>query len=136
MPTKASKPNKAFQKAIMEAMSDDLNISVALATIEQMISDSNDKFDENPKDKGLKKESLANIEFIYELLGIGGKEPFSYFQLGIDEDTKNKIEELIQARNEAKKEKNYEKSDAIRDEITAMGIALMDTAEGTLWEKV
>ncbi|HHD75700.1 MAG TPA: cysteine--tRNA ligase [Campylobacterales bacterium] len=136
MPTKASKPNKAFHKAIMEAMSDDLNISVALAKIDEMISDANDKFDENPKDKGLKKETLANIEFIDELLGFGGKEPFSYFQIGIDEATKAKIEALIEARNEAKQAKAYEKSDAIRDEIIAMGISLMDTAEGTLWEKV
>ena len=135
-PTKASKPNKAFYKAIMEAMSDDLNISVALATIEEMISSTNDKFNENPKDKGLKKETLANIEFLNELLGFGGKEPFSYFQIGIDEETKTKIESLIQQREEAKKEKNYEKSDAIREKISAMGISLMDTAEGTLWEKL
>jgi len=135
-PTKASKPNKAFHKAIMSAMSDDLNISVALATIDEMISSTNDKFNENPKDKGLKKETLANIEFLNELLGFGGKEPFSYFQIGIDETTKSKIESLIQQRDEAKKEKNYEKSDAIREEISAMGISLMDTAEGTLWEKL
>jgi cysteinyl-tRNA synthetase len=135
-PTKASKPNKKFHKAIMEAMSDDLNISVALATIDEMISSTNDKLNENPKDKGLKKETLANIEFLYELLGFGGKEPFSYFQIGIDEATKNKIESLIQQRDEAKKAKNYEQSDAIREEISAMGISLMDTAEGTLWEKL
>lgn len=135
-PTKASKPNIAFQKEIMTAMSDDLNISVALARIEEMISQANDKFDENPKDKGLKKETLANIELIDELLGFGGKEPFSYFQIGIDETTKEKIEALILARDEAKKAKEYEKSDAIREEIFAMGISLMDTANGTLWEKV
>jgi cysteinyl-tRNA synthetase len=135
-PTKASKPNIKFHKAIMEAMGDDLNISKALAIIEEMISDANDKFDANPKDKGLKKETLANIEFIHALLGLGGKEPFSYFQIGIDEETKAKIEGLIEARNLAKKEKDYDASDAIRDEITAMGIATMDTAEGTLWEKL
>ncbi|HHH19287.1 MAG TPA: cysteine--tRNA ligase [Campylobacterales bacterium] len=136
VPTKASKPNKTFQKAVLEAMSDDMNISVALALVDEMISDANDKLDSNPKDKGLKKETLANIEFIHELLGFGGKEPFSYFQIGIDEETKAKIESLIVERNEAKKAKDYEKSDAIRDEITAMGISLMDTAEGTLWEKL
>jgi len=135
-PTTASKPNIKFHKAIMEAMSDDLNISKALAIIEEMISEANDKFDANPKDKGFKKETLANIEFINELLGFGGKEPFSYFQIGIDEETKNKIEALIEARNLAKKEKDYAKSDAVRDEITAMGIAIMDTADGTLWEKL
>jgi len=135
-PTKASKPNIKFHKAIMDAMRDDLNISKALATIEEMISDANDKFDENPKDKGLKKETLANIEFIDTLLGFGGKEPFSYFQIGVDVATKQKVEALIVARDEAKKEKNYEKSDAIRNEISAMGIAIMDTANGTLWEKI
>ncbi len=135
-PTKASKLNKAFQKSIMEAMSDDLNISVALATIDEMISQTNDKLDANPKDKGLKKETLANIALIEELLGFGGKEPFSYFQIGIDEETKAKIETLIEARNQAKVAKDYTKSDAIRDDITAMGISLMDTAEGTLWEKL
>jgi len=135
-PTTASKPNIAFKKAIIEVMADDLNISVALATIDEMISNANDKFDENPKDKGLKKETLANIEFLYELLGVGGQEPFSYFQIGIDKKTKDKIEALINARNQAKKAKDYAKSDNIRDEITSMGIALMDTADGTLWEKI
>jgi cysteinyl-tRNA synthetase len=136
IPTKASKPNKAFQKVIIEAMSDDLNISVALATIDEMISKTNDRFDVNPKDKGLKKETLANIEFIGELLGIGGKEPFSYFQIGIDTETKAKIEKLIKERNQAKAQKDYAKSDSIRDNITAMGVSLMDTAKGTLWEKL
>ena len=135
-PTKASTPNIQFQKAIMSAMSDDLNISVALATIEEMISNTNDKLDEKPKDKGLKKETLANIEFLDALLGIGGKEPFSYFQIGVDEATKNKIEALIEARNQAKEDKDYEKSDAIRDEISAMGIAIMDTTNGTVWERL
>ncbi|MBU1669117.1 cysteine--tRNA ligase [bacterium] len=135
-PTGASKPNKVFQKSILEAMSDDLNISVALASIDEMISETNDKLNANQKDKGLKKETLANIEFINELLGLGGKEPFSYFQIGIDTVTKTQIESLIEQRNEAKKAKDYEKSDAIRDKITAMGIALMDTTDGTLWEKI
>ena len=135
-PTKASKPNIPFQKALVNAMSDDLNISVALATIEEMISNTNDKLDENPKDKGLKRETLANIEFIDRLLGIGGKEPFSYFQTGIDQETKDKIEELITKRNEAKRAKDYAKSDTIRDELQKMGISIMDTADGTLWERI
>ena len=135
-PTKASKPNIAFQKDVLKAMKDDLNISVALARVEQMISQTNDRLDENPKDKGLKKETLANIEFIDKLLGIGGQEPFSYFQIGIDKQTKTKIEALIEARDSAKKEKDYRKSDTIRDELSSMGIAIMDTANGTVWEKI
>ena len=135
-PTKASKPNITFQKDMLKAMSDDLNISIALARVEQMISQTNDKLDENPKDKGLKKETLANIEFIDKLLGIGGKEPFSYFQIGINQETKAKIEALIKERNSAKKEKDYTKADTIRDELFSMGIVIMDTANGTVWEKI
>jgi len=135
-PTKASKPNKIFQKALLAAMGDDLNISVALATIDDMISETNDKLDINPKDKGLKKETLANIELIDRVLGIGGKEPFSYFQIGVDEVTKAKIESLIEQRYEAKKSKDYTKADEIRNEILEMGISIMDTANGTLWEKI
>ena len=69
------------------------------------------------------------------LLGFGGKEPFSYFQIGVDDALKEKIETLITERVEAKKSKDFARSDAIRDELTALGINIMDTAEGTLWEK-
>ena len=134
-PSKGSAVNKNFKKAMLDAMSDDLNISTALAVIDEMVATTNDAFDANPKDKALKKETIANIEFIDTLLGFGGQEPFSYFQIGVDEALKVQIENLIDARSEAKKEKNFERSDAIRDEITALGISIMDTPEGTLWEK-
>jgi cysteinyl-tRNA synthetase len=135
LPGKASVVNKDFKKALLDAMRDDLNISVALSVIDEMIADANEKLDTNPKDKALKKETIANIVFIDELLGFGGKEPFSYFQIGVDDALKAQIEALIAKRTEAKKAKDFTTSDAIRDELTAMGIAIMDTAEGTVWEK-
>jgi len=135
LPGKASVVNKAFKEKLLEAMADDLNISVALSIIDEMIANANEKLDENPKDKALKKETIANIAFIDELLGFGGKEPFSYFQIGIDEALKEKIEALIAQRSEAKKNKDFATSDAIRDELTTMGINIMDTTEGTVWEK-
>jgi len=136
LPTKPSQANRKFKESMLEAMSDDLNISVALSYIDEMINSTNDKLDINPKDKGLKRETLANIEFIDELLGIGGKEPFSYFQIGVDEATKEKIESLISQRDQAKKAKDYATADKIREEITSIGINIMDTAEGTVWERV
>lgn len=135
LPGKGSAVNKEFKKSLLEAMSDDLNISIALSVIDDMVASTNEKFDANPKDKALKKETIANIAFIDILLGFGGKEPFSYFQIGVDEALKAKIEILLAERTEAKKEKNFERSDAIRDELINMGISIMDTAEGTLWEK-
>ena len=135
LPGKASAVNRDFKKALIDAMSDDLNISVALAAIDEMIASANEELDKNPKNKALKKEVLANIAFIDELLGFGGKEPFSYFQIGVDEALKEKIETLIAKRSEAKKAKNFAEADAVREELTAMGIAIMDTPEGTVWEK-
>ena len=134
-PSKASLPNKNFKKALLDAMGDDLNISIALASIDEMVASANDAFDKNPKDKGLKKETLANIEFVDKLLGFGGQEPFSYFQIGVDDALKAKIETLIEERMKAKKAKDFARSDAIRDEISTLGIAIMDIPDGTLWEK-
>ncbi len=135
LPGKASAVRKTFRQTLLDAMSDDLNISVALSVIDEMIAETNEKLDANPKDKPLKKETIANIEFIDTLLGFGGKEPFSYFQIGVDEALKTKIEALLQKRTEAKQAKDFASSDAIRNELTAMGISIMDTADGTVWEK-
>ena len=135
-PIKASAPSKEFKKSILDAMSDDLNISIALARIDDMVASANETLDINPKDKAIKKETQANIEFIDTLLGFGGKEPFSYFQIGVDEELKIEIESLIADRAKAKKEKNFELSDSIRDEIISLGVSIMDTPDGTLWERV
>ncbi len=136
LPGKASTPNPTFQKALLEAMADDLNISVALSIIDEMIANANEQLDANPKNKPLKRETLGNIALIDSMLGFGGKEPYSYFQIGVDETLKAKIEQLLAQRTEAKKSKDFATSDAIRDELTAMGIAIMDTPEGSVWEKL
>ena len=135
-PAKGSVVNKNFKQALLDAMSDDLNISIALAVIDEMTANTNDTLDADPKDKSLKKETIANIEFIDTLLGFGVKEPFSYFQIGVDDALKEKIEVLVAERIEAKKTKDFIRSDAIRDELIAMGISIMDTADGTVWEKI
>ena len=102
----------------------------------EVISISNDKLDSNPKDKNLKKEIIANINFIEEILGFGNSDAYEYFQFGIDEETKQKIEDLINKRTEAKKVKDFQTADSVRDELTAMGISVMDTPTGVVWEKL
>ena len=84
----------------------------------------------------LKKELIANILFINEILGIGFNDAYEYFQFGIDVQTKFKIEDLITQRNEAKKIKDFEKADSVRNELSELGISLMDTTNGTVWEKL
>jgi len=136
MPATAGAADPTFKAALLEAMSDDLNISLALAAVDEMVNSANEQLDKNPKDKNLKKTILGNIEFIDELLGFGGMDPYRYFQTGIDEETKKTIESLISKRKEAKKSRDFAQADKIRDELLAMGISIMDTAEGTNWEKI
>jgi cysteinyl-tRNA synthetase len=135
-PSTASTANQTFKTLLLNAMSDDLNISIALAVIDEMLAVTNEMLDSDPQNKVLKKECLANIAFIDTLLGFGGKEPFSYFQIGVDETLKQKITRMLQERSEAKKIKDFARSDAIRDELTELSISIMDTSEGTLWEKL
>ncbi|MCG3705486.1 cysteine--tRNA ligase [Aliarcobacter butzleri] len=131
-----SSVNKKFKEDILNALNDDINTSIALSVIDEMINSANDKLDSNPKDKNLKKELISNINFIEEVLGIGGNDAYAYFQFGIDESTKEKIENLILKRNEAKKAKDFQTADKLRDELSAMDISLMDTVNGTVWEKL
>ncbi len=132
---KTSAPNKAFKADIMEKLGDDLNISATLAILDEMIASSNEILDQEPKNKALKYEINANLSFVQDLLGIGVKDPFKYFQMGIPADQIDKIEALIKARDEAKKAKDYAKSDAIRESLLAQNIKIMDTPAGTQWER-
>ncbi|MCH9814295.1 MAG: cysteine--tRNA ligase [Epsilonproteobacteria bacterium] len=133
---KGSSVNKSFKAAILNALHDDLNISATLAVIDEMITDANEKLDKEPKNKGLKKEIRSNITFLETLLGIGTMNAFAYFQIGISEAEKRDIETLIKQRDIAKANKDYAQSDAIRDTLKAKQIQIMDTPEGTVWEKI
>ena len=130
----SSKVNEKFENSILEALNDDLNTSLALSFIDEFINSSNDGLDKNPKDKLLKQEIVSNIKFIEKVLGFGGSDAFSYFQFGVDLQTKLKIDELINQRAEAKQNKDFAKADSIRDELSAMNISIMDTALGVVWE--
>ncbi len=132
----SSEIDTKFQTKLLEALSDDMNVSTALALIDEMISSTNETLDTPGKHKLLKRETVANLTYIEKLLGFGMKNPYEYFQFGVDETTKAKLSELITKRDEAKKEKNFELSDTLRDEILAFGVNLMDTPQGTFWEKI
>ena len=112
-----------------------MNVSSALALIDEMISHANETLDTAGKHKVLKRETISNLAYIEKVLGFGIKNAFQYFQFGVDAPTKEKIFDLIVKRDAAKKEKNFEESDKLRDEILAFGVSIMDTPEGTFWEK-
>jgi cysteinyl-tRNA synthetase len=125
-----------FQEELLKALSDDMNVSAALALIDEMITSANETLDTAGKHKELKAETTSNLAYIEEILGFGAKNSFEYFQSGVDEVTKAKIAALIAQRDEAKKAKDIATSDTLRDEILACGVTIMDTPHGTFWERV
>ena len=135
IPGTPSQPDPAFKSALLEAMSDDLNISEALATVDGMVNAANEALDVDSKNKALKKTTLANLALIDDVLGFGGKDPYAYFQLGLAPELIAEVERLIAERADAKKSRDFARADALRDELTQLGISIMDTAENTVWEK-
>lgn len=128
--------DKMFKDELLNSLNDDLNTSKALSIIDEFIQKANDSLNTNPKDKNLKQQIVSNIDYIEELLGFGGSDAYNYFQFGIDEALKTKIEDLLKQRDIAKQNKDYALSDKIRDELKNMDISLMDSSNGTVWEKL
>ncbi len=131
-----SEEKTPFQEQLLSILKDDLNTSSANALIDEMIAKTNETLDTPGKHKLLKRETMANLSFIEQVLGFGVKNPFEYFQFGVDAQTKAHLEELINKRNLAKEAKDFAQSDKIREEILALGVNLMDTPNGTFWEKI
>ncbi|MDD4856427.1 MAG: cysteine--tRNA ligase [Sulfuricurvum sp.] len=123
-----------FSTALIEVLSDDLNVSKAYALIDELIATANDALDANPKDKAYRQTLLSSLSTIQTVLGFGGQNPFEYFQFGLDETAKITINTLIEQRSIAKQAKDFAASDALRGQLTTLGVSIMDTASGTFWE--
>nr|WP_315083069.1 cysteine--tRNA ligase [uncultured Campylobacter sp.] len=123
-----------FRSEMMEFLSDDLNTSGALAVLDSFVASANEALDRAPKDKALKAQIAANLEFAKQTLGILYEDETEYFRFGVSEQQRAQIEELIEQRAQAKAEKNFASADAIRARLTDMKIEVMDTPGGTVWE--
>lgn len=126
--------DEKFKAEILDALSDDLNTSLALSIVDSMVNSANERLDKNPKDKMKKGEILANLDFVKETLGILYTDENLYFQFGVSETKKAEISDLIAQRDAAKKEKNFALADEIREKLALQNITLMDTPNGTVWE--
>ena len=82
-------------------------------------------------------------EMIYEMAKSGEKnnEAFDAMVAEVDAlfaeqaDLEKQVSALIDARQAARKEKNWAEADRIRDQLKDMGIVLMDTPQGVKWKK-
>ncbi|WP_270976781.1 cysteine--tRNA ligase [Campylobacter helveticus] len=119
---------------VLQALQDDLNISKALALFDEFIVNANLRLDES-KDKGLREDLREDFKELALILGVGFEDAILYFQQGFDETQKAWIEEQIFKRTEAKKAKNYALADKLRQDLAEFGVLLLDTPQGTIWEK-
>lgn len=114
------KDTEKYNEKFKEALKDDLNTSVALTVLYDVL-----------------KSELNNASKLYlvgefdkvlslDLLKDNKKE--------IDSDLEKYILDMIAKRNDAKKEKNYALADEIRNELLEKGVMIKDTREGTIYE--
>ena len=92
-----------------------------------------------PGAKALMKKAAAELRRLAGVLGLFQQDPQAFLSglrdmrvriLGLDPE---KIEEKIALRGQARKDKDFEKADSIRKELSEQKVVLEDTPQGTLW---
>jgi cysteinyl-tRNA synthetase len=108
-------------------MDDDLNTSVALAVVHNLSREVNTALARKKVKEENKQELLALIQRIDTVLNIFGAES--------NEMLDSEIQSLIDERQEARRRRDFRRSDEIRDELASRGIILEDTKDGVRWRR-
>ena len=112
--------------AFEDALANDLNTSSAITVVYDVLRDEcNDK---------TKLELIRSFDEVLSLnltRELGKQEAAA----GLDAELEQYVIAKLEERKAAKKEKNFAKADAIREELLSRGIVIKDTREGTVWEK-
>jgi len=126
-----------------KAMDDDFNTAVVMANLNEESRGINSECVNVDRGLGDKKSLAVRVAAFKLAGGLLGlllsspetikKEIFDIKQTELGLDV-NKIECLIDDRDQARKEKNWAKADECRDELTKMGVVLEDTPQGTDWK--
>ncbi|MEK6224202.1 MAG: cysteine--tRNA ligase [Thermodesulfobacteriales bacterium] len=128
---------ETFKERWVQSMCDDFNTAEALGSLFELTRAINRSLDSVGWTPSL-EAALDEINHFGNTLGILEYEPDEYLQgLKLEQAssgiTEQEIEELIEERISARKEKNWTRADEIRDELDEKGIVLEDKAEGTIW---
>ena len=120
--------------AFVSAMDEDLNLPAALAALHEAVRAGNAALDAH-QDAAAQVE-LSAVTAMVDVLGLNPNS--SVWSVGQGDSTESKalgslMEALIAERNLARANKDFARSDAIRDQLKAAGIQLEDAADGTNW---
>ncbi len=126
-PAKATQ-NTAFEASFMAVMNDDFNTPKAMAVLFDLAKEIN-----KSKDAGL----AGLLVKLGNQIGLLEQDATTFFksQPSQSELTDEAIEQLIVERKEARANKDFARSDEIRDLLSEQGIELLDSSEGTTWRK-
>ncbi len=114
-----------YKEAFISSMSDDLNTADAIADIFDLVKFINLTVDENST-RGFVEEAYKLFMELCKVIGILAKD---------DEILEEDILKLIEERSLARKNKDFARSDEIRDELLERGIVLEDTRDGVKWKR-
>lgn len=116
-----------YREQFIAAMDDDLNTADAIAAIFELVRDINTNVVGKGSSKKLCEAAAGIFDELTDVLGL----VYNRKTEELDDD----IEKLIEARTQARKDKNWAEADRIRDELKARGIVLEDTAQGVKWHR-
>ena len=114
-------------KKFETAMDDDFNTADAISAVFELVKLSNSTIGEE-SGRAYLAELKKEIETLCGVLGIITEKK--------TEALDSEIEAMIEARQQARKSKNFALADEIRGKLLDMGIVLEDTREGVKWKRV
>lgn len=116
------------REKFISAMDDDLNTGEALGAIFELVKEINTKVIDGVHSKELVEHANKIFDDLTGVLGL-------LYERKEEKSLDEQVEEMINARNEARKNKNWAEADRIRDELKAQGIVLEDTPQGVKWHR-
>lgn len=133
--TSVPEPGAAVPADFREAMDDDLGVSGALAVVHETVRAGNTALDDGDHDEAA--AIARTVVTMTDVLGVNPLDPaWSAGETGAA-DAMGALEALVAervaARSAARSARDYETADAIRDQLTAAGVVLEDTAAGVRW---
>lgn len=123
-------PEPETTEKFYNALREDLNTPLAFSELHALAKQANSATE--AKQKAELKGALLECG---SQLGLLQQEPAVWFGLGNEEIDAGHIDALIEQRNEARANKDFTTADRIRDELSALGIEILDRPEGTSWRK-
>lgn len=115
------------KEQFITAMDDDLNTADAISAIFELVKDINTTVITNAPSKELVELATTLFDELTGVLGL----VYNRKTESLDDE----IEKLIEARTQARKDRNWAEADRIRDELKAQGIVLEDTPQGVKWHR-